>query len=57
MPQTEEEHLYGLDDENESIEDHSHDAQHRNTEADIEVIHHGKYSRNFTFVDTCRICL
>lgn len=37
MPQTEEEHLYGLDDENESIEEHSHDAQHRNTEADIEV--------------------
>ncbi|XP_065218711.1 transient receptor potential cation channel trpm isoform X4 [Planococcus citri] len=36
MPQTEEEHLFGLDDENESIEEHSHDAQHRNTEADIE---------------------
>lgn len=38
MPQTEEEHLYGLDDENESIEEHSHDGQHRNTEADVEVI-------------------
>lgn len=37
MPQTEEEHLFGLDDENESIEEHSHDGQHRNTEADVEV--------------------
>lgn len=38
MPQTEEEHRYGgLDDENESVEEHSHDGHHRNTEADIEV--------------------
>lgn len=39
MPQTEEEHLYGLDDENESVEDQSHNDQHRNTEADVEVMY------------------
>lgn len=46
MPQTEEEHLYGLDDENESIEEHSHDGQHRNTEADVEVTQLFILSRN-----------
>ena len=44
MPQTEEEHRYGgLDDENESVEEHSHDGQHRNTEADIEVRNRSSY--------------
>lgn len=37
MPQTEEEHLYGLEEENEKFDTGEHNGQHRNTEADIEV--------------------
>ncbi|XP_026684569.1 transient receptor potential cation channel trpm-like isoform X3 [Diaphorina citri] len=40
MPQTEEEHLYGLEDDNDndSVENGTtHNPQHRNTEADVEV--------------------
>ncbi|XP_026684567.1 transient receptor potential cation channel trpm-like isoform X2 [Diaphorina citri] len=39
MPQTEEEHLYGLEDDNDndSVENGTtHNPQHRNTEADVE---------------------
>ncbi|XP_072157699.1 transient receptor potential cation channel trpm isoform X4 [Bemisia tabaci] len=36
MPQTEEEHLYGLEEENEKFDTGEHNGQHRNTEADIE---------------------